>query len=286
MVISMKLNEQALCAYLTPDARAFYHITIADEVSSTNTVLKSEAADGAPQGTVLIARRQSGGRGRLGRTFHSPKETGLYLSILTRPTIPARDALHLTTSTAAVCADAVDACRSAYLPSPAPAKIKWVNDLYLQCGDTDGTMKKIAGILCESALQDGGNRLDYAVIGIGVNLLPPPTGFPQEIAGIAGALFKEEEAAFCDPNLLAAEILNGMLSVIIEPCAVSLTARYRARSLLDGQRILVRPASSQGETVIPATCIGIAEDLGLCVRYDDGRDAVLYSGEVERIRLS
>ncbi len=280
----MTLTEQALRDALTPKARAFYHITIEEEVASTNTVLKQLAAahpaEAVPTGTVLIARRQSGGRGRHGRAFYSPEGTGLYMSILVHPTLSARDTLSLTTDTAVVCAEAIDAVRGQGAPA---AKIKWVNDIYLP--DAVGDAKKVCGILCEAALSPDAQQLAYAVIGIGINLVAPPGGFPEELTSIAGMLFSDAGAA-CDPNRLAAEILNRLLPVLHDPLDPTLSLAYRSRSMLDGQRILVRPASSVVGAEYPATAMYVEEDFGLRVRYDDGREAVLYSGEVEKIRLT
>ncbi len=276
----MTLTPTTVAEHLTQAAQAYYRITVEDTLPSTNTALKALAANGACAGTVLIARHQTGGRGRLGRSFHSPTGTGLYMSVLVRPNLSVRDALSLTTATAAVCADAFDALRTPTLP---PAKIKWVNDIY--CPTQNGDAKKVCGILCESALIPGSEALDYAVIGIGVNLLPPPGGFPADIAHVAGALFEEADQA-CELSRLTAEILNRLLPAAEAPCSPVFADAYRARSLLDGQRILVRPASSLGGTETPATAVCVESDLGLRVRYGDGTEAVLYSGEVEKIRLS
>lgn len=283
------MSPDSITARLTPGARDFYHILIEDELSSTNTVLKTMAASGAPAGTVLIARVQTAGRGRLGRVFHSPAGSGLYMSVLVRPDMAAGDALSLTTCAAVACADAADAVRAVFGCAGAPAQIKWVNDIYVPDGDG---AKKVCGILSEAALIPGGDRLAYAVIGMGMNLFPPPGGFPAELSHIAGALFSAEYAADaerfpCAEHLscaellaMAAEILNRLYPMLLSPMAEQWRAEYRSRSLLDGKRVAVRPASSLGGDEIPALVLGIDETMGLRVRYDDGREEVLRSGEV------
>ncbi|MBP3919170.1 MAG: biotin--[acetyl-CoA-carboxylase] ligase [Clostridia bacterium] len=316
-----QIDASEIEARLTEAARVFYHVTVEDELTSTNTTLKQMAAEdaasdgSAPNGTVLIARRQTGGRGRLGRTFHSPSGSGLYMSVLVRPndtaslhpldeadchtkpqskpliipSLHASDALYLTTGTAAAVAKAIDTVRIVHAhdaareaavsdTSASPAKIKWVNDIYLS--HSDGIPKKVCGILCEAALRPGTTALSYAVIGIGVNLLPPPDGFPPDIAKTATSVFTAEEEALCDGNDLAVAILNLLYPLFTDPKNPDYQAEYRSRSLLDGKRIFVRPSSSLGGAEIPATALGLDEEMGLLVRYDNGEEAVLRSGEV------
>ena len=156
-------------------------ICAADEVTSTNTVLKEYAATAVTAGrpippTVLLARKQTGGRGRLGRSFHSPDGTSLYMSVLLAPTLPPAESLCLTNAAAAACAESADAIRQAAgIPLKNKIGIKWVNDLYL-----DG--KKVCGILAEAALTPAMDALSWAVIGIGINLLPPTDGFPDDLS--------------------------------------------------------------------------------------------------------
>ncbi|MBE6657649.1 MAG: biotin--[acetyl-CoA-carboxylase] ligase [Ruminococcaceae bacterium] len=266
---------------LPADLRKHFAVCAAEEVTSTNTVLKQYAASAAADQkpiipTLLLARSQSSGRGRMGRSFHSPGGTGLYMSVLLVPDMPPQKALRLTTAAAAACADAADALRGAdTVARDGAVGIKWVNDLYL-----DG--KKICGILAESALTPAGDALSWAVIGIGINILPPENGFPGSIAGTAGSLLPPGCTVDTDEVLttLCADILV-RLNAYLDPMASDdILAAYRRRSVLDGHAVLVRPAGSLGGAEIPATVLGIDEDFGLCVRYEDGTVAVLSSGEV------
>ena len=122
---------------------------------STNDILREAAGRGAPAWTVLVCGEQTGGKGRLGRSFFSPSDSGLYISILLRPDMPAADSVRITTAAAAAVAKAIEDCTES---SP---RIKWVNDIYVNG-------KKVCGILTEAAfsLENGG--LDYAVAGIGI----------------------------------------------------------------------------------------------------------------------
>ena len=101
------------------------NITVYDTISSTNDVLKEQAAQGAPHGTVIISQEQTAGKGRMGKNFYSPSKTGIYLSILVRPDIPAGESLFLTTSAAVATAKAIEDV------SDKKADIKWVNDIYI-----------------------------------------------------------------------------------------------------------------------------------------------------------
>ena len=121
-------------------------------IDSTNTQAKHLAAQGAPHGTVLIAGHQTGGRGRLGRSFHSPEGLGIYLSVILRPNCLAKDLMHLTCATAVAMCDAVEAA-AAFRPG-----IKWTNDLIWG-------KRKLGGILTELSLNPDG-AVDYAVVGI------------------------------------------------------------------------------------------------------------------------
>ncbi len=256
-------------------------ICAADEITSTNTVLKEYAAaavtDGRPiTPTVLLARKQTGGRGRLGRSFHSPDGTGLYMSILLVPTLPPTESLCLTTAAAAACAESADAIRhTAGVPLKNKIGIKWVNDLYLD-------EKKVCGILAEAALTPTMDALSWAVIGIGINLLPPINGFPDDLSQVAGTLFPANSPIDTDAVLanLCADIVCRLMTYLDSDKKSDILAVYRQRSILDGRAVLVRPAGSLGGDEIPATVCGIDDNFGLIVRYEDGLQAVLSSGEV------
>ena len=110
-----------------------------EELDSTNRYLKELAAKDARPGTVIIANRQSAGRGRLGRKFFSPGEKGIYMSILLRPDIPLERAVLITSMAAVAVARAIERV------SGIEAKIKWVNDIFLKG-------KKVCGILTEAGI--------------------------------------------------------------------------------------------------------------------------------------
>ena len=275
------LAEQ-IRACLPSAVAARYTVCAVDETVSTNTDLKHLAAAVTGRGekirpTLLLARTQSGGRGRMGRSFHSPVGTGLYMSILLAPAMPAREALLLTTAAAVACAEGADAVRSELdQTTAARVGIKWVNDLYLQG-------KKICGILAEASLSADAGALAWAVIGMGLNLTPPDGGFPEALSHTAGALLSQipedtdPDALLCR---LAADILVRLDRFLCMDEKPYVLDAYRSRSILDGRAVTVRPMSSLGGEERPAVVRGIDDDFGLRVVYEDGEETTLSSGEV------
>ena len=127
------------------------------ETDSTNVQLKAMARQGAPHGTVVIAGRQTGGKGRLGRTFHSPENAGVYLSILIRPNCAPGQLMHLT------CAAAVAMCDAIEQAAGIRAGIKWTNDLVYG-------KRKLGGILTELGFSPDG-KVDWVIVGIGIMIM-------------------------------------------------------------------------------------------------------------------
>lgn len=237
-------------------------IEIRDSVTSTNTVLKELAESGKRQETVLIARQQTAGKGRLGRSFLSPKGTGLYMSLLLYPAFSAEESLSITTAAAVAVAGAAEAVTGR------EAGIKWVNDVYL-----DGY--KICGILTEASVDFESGGLQYAVLGIGVNIREPAGGFPESVRDIAGALYRQDPPPGTE-CALAAEILNRFFTFYKELSAKPFLEEYKRRSLLTGMRITF----SKGREQYAGVALGVDDDARLIVRLDDGTTAVFSAGEV------
>jgi BirA family biotin operon repressor/biotin-[acetyl-CoA-carboxylase] ligase len=161
-----------------------YTIHHVKSIDSTNTFLKELAKQGAPEGYVLVADEQTGGRGRLGRNFFSPSG-GLYASILVRPSFALSPAV-LTCMTAVAVSDTISSFGET-------CSIKWVNDIYCRNG-------KAGGILVEGAVTPAG-LYEYVVIGIGLNLSMPST-IPSDLRNIITSVFDNKtDAAFRDSFL-------------------------------------------------------------------------------------
>lgn len=242
-----------------------YDISVLGTVTSTNALIKAEAAKNAPEGRIIIAAEQTAGRGRFGRSFFSPTGSGLYISILLRPKLPVTAAVSVTAAAAAAVAESVETV------SGKKARIKWVNDVL-----TDN--KKVCGILTEAALDVESGALSYAVLGIGVNVYPPKGGFPKDIKNKAGALCDKRQSGL--KNRLAAEIITRFFGYYSSLTEKTYLDSYRARCIVPGKKITVLA----GEKEIPALALGIDDDCRLLVRYEDGREEYLSSGEIS-IRL-
>ena len=174
------LSAQGVKKHLNPN----FQITVSPSVDSTNTLLRSMAEQGAPEGTVVIANAQTKGRGRRGRTFYSPGNTGIYLSLLLRP-VNAGPRQTVTLTAAA----AVALCQAMEAVSGAEPQIKWVNDIFLNG-------RKVSGILSEAAFGLESGVPEYVVVGVGINVYTPEGGFPPELAEILrqweSALYNEK----------------------------------------------------------------------------------------------
>lgn len=201
----------------------FYTIEYKDEVSSTNTILKEEAIEGAVEGRVLIANAQTQGRGRLNRNFYSPENTGIYMSILLRPKLDINQALMITT------AAAVSVCQGIEKASGKASGIKWVNDIFIED-------KKVCGILTEAGINLESKTLDYAILGIGINIANPENEFPSEIKSIAGSIFEASPPENIK-NILISEILNSFLNIYKDLPEDSYIEEYIKRSIIIGKNV-------------------------------------------------
>ena len=255
------LSAQGVKKHLNRD----FQITCVPSVDSTNRLLRTLAEQGAPEGAVVIALEQTGGRGRMGRTFYSPADTGVYLSLLLRPV--NADPRQTVTLTAAA---AVALCQAIEAVSGKCPQIKWVNDVFLEG-------KKICGILTEAAFGLESGAPEYVVVGAGINAYAPEGGFPPELQEIAGALWDSPVPDV--KNKLAAEFLNRFWALYAAGDPSAYLADYRRRSLVVGKDITV----IAGGRETPARAVGIDENCRLLVRYESGETAALSYGEV-RIR--
>ena len=232
-------------------------------IDSTNTRARELARQGAAHGTVLIADHQTGGRGRRGRSFHSPAGSGIYMSVILRPHCAPQQIMHLTCAAAVAMCDAVESA-AGFRPG-----IKWTNDLV--CGK-----RKVAGVLTELGFDSHGN-VDFAVVGIGINCCQQESEFPEEIRGIAGSL-----ASVTGQQIDRAVVAAAMMDAVYRMDAELLDGKahmmnlYRQDCITLGREIsLVR-----GEEVRHGTALDIDEDGALVVRFSDGQISAVNSGEV------
>lgn len=243
------------------------NIIILDEVSSTNDYAKELAKQGEPSGTVIIASSQTKGKGRLGRSFFSPKGTSIYMSVILRPDVNIDKITLLTPCTAVAAARAIDKiCNT-------DVKIKWVNDLYLHG-------KKICGILTESALNSRG-KLEYAVVGIGLNVRSVKGLFPEELISIATSI-EDETGKIFSLEYIASQIIKELDLLLPDFNNGNFINEYRKRMCIIGSKAAV--FKSGAELVVKV--MGISDDAGLIVEYADGSRGVVTSGEARIISQS
>ena len=239
-----------------------------DSLGSTNTEALEMARKGADEGVCVIARRQTAGRGRHGRTWVSEPDAGLYFSIILRPTLPP-ESLPLITLMAGV---AVHETLSELGLAP---DIKWVNDVLV--GE-----KKISGILAETTMTDRGLAV---VLGIGINIRR--TNFPPELAGRATSIedFVSGPEQIPSPAQLAAKLTEAtrhFYAQLIAPGGPEATiGEWHARSsYFSGKRVTVR---SFDET-LTGTTDGLEPNGALRLRKENREVVIIQAGDVEQLR--
>lgn len=235
-----------------------------DTVDSTNNALREMALSGAPAGQIVLADHQTGGRGRMGRSFASPRGMGVYLSALLRPDCLPEDTGSITAFTAVAMCDAIErAC--GIRPG-----IKWVNDLIL-----DG--KKITGILTEMSVEAESGHVGYVVVGVGINVNQLEADFPPELREIAGSL-RQSTGSPVSRGELAAEMIRAfdVLRGKFPQGREKYLAAYRRDCVTTGKRVVVR----RGTIERTAFAERVSDNFGLAVCYDGGGRETLTSGEV------
>ncbi|MBQ3160810.1 MAG: biotin--[Oscillospiraceae bacterium] len=239
-------------------------IDVFKTIDSTNNFAKSLAQLGAVHGTTVISEVQTQGKGRMGRSFYSPVGMGVYMSVILRPKLSVEHSLLITSCAAVAVAEAVEKTTGL------DCKIKWVNDIYV--GE-----KKLCGILTEAAINVEQGGLDYAIVGIGLNI--QNTSFPKNISDIATSLYLETGKSF-SRSLIVAEILNSLEAHLDNITDKGFIEEYRRRSNLIGKRIEI----THNDISAQAECIGIDEICRLLVRYDNGEEKALMSGTIRIVK--
>ena len=248
---------------LSPEYPWKEHFHFFSELDSTNDRLKAMARQGVPHGTVLLADRQTGGHGRMGRTFLSPEGMGVYLSILLRPSCAPADLMHLTCATGVAMCEAVEQA-ARFRPS-----IKWTNDLVYG-------KRKLGGILTELGLNPKGG-VDYAIIGIGINCCQAETDFAPEIRDIAGSLSMAAGREI-DRSQVAAAMMDALcrMSGNLLSGKAWLLDQYRKDCITVGQDISLL----RGEEVRHGHAVDVDDNGALVVAFPDGSMEAVNSGEV------
>ena len=246
-----RFSEGSLRAALANQSLPIY---IYDTVDSTNNQAKRLLANGTSEPFMVVAETQTKGRGRHGRTFYSPSGVGLYMTVAISPGQAVTDALGITAYAA------VSVVQSIYAQTGLSARIKWVNDLYLNG-------QKICGILTEAVTDFESGTVESLLVGIGINLRKSIV--PTELQGIIGALDVHTPIK----NQLAAAITDRLLGYL--PGDTTHLALYRAYSMTLNRAV----QCTQGNESFIGTAVAINEDGALVVQNADGSLRTLRSGE-------
>ena len=253
----MQENAPRVCENTLIDAleAQFCDVTVRvfDEIDSTNTEAKRMALDGFAGEALLVAHSQTAGRGRMGRNFYSPAQTGAYFSILHTLNAPLYDAVAITS------AASVAVMRAIRTLAGIQTDIKWVNDLYYNG-------RKVCGILTE-AISIGEST--HVIVGIGINL--DTTDFPEELAAIAGSLNTRIDTA----NLIA-EIYRQITLYLKDSSNREWLEDYRKHSMVLGKRV----SWGNAESMQTGVAESIDEDGALIIEDESGNLIRLHTGEI------
>ena len=254
------VSEEGIRAALPGGAPDDLDIRVHDEVDSTNNEAKRLLSDGLRGPALVVASRQSAGRGRRGRAFSSP-EGGAYLTLVLPGGTAAADATFVTMAAAVAVARAIRSC------SACEPRIKWVNDVFV-----DG--RKVCGILTEGTTDLETGTIDNVIVGIGVNTTA--SDLPVELEDIATGIALNPG---CDRNGLVAAIVAELLT--LDPLGPdadleALVEEYRASSLVIGEHL----EYEERGIIFYGRAVDIDETGGLVIEREDGKSVTLHGGEV------
>ncbi len=247
------LNKETLTSSFGDSGIGVYYI---DTTQSTNRDAKIIASEGAALPYVVTCSSQTGGRGRLGRSFESPAG-GVYFSlVLDGREIVSPDLVTIASATAV--SEVMERLTGI------ETSIKWVNDIYIRG-------KKAVGILTEGIINMEEGRLDKVVIGCGINLRTRESELSREVRNIAASFYPDGKTEVTRSKVIA-ECSKRIISIQKE----DFLDTYREKCFVIGKRIWV----VKGTLLTPAFAYGIDDSGHLLVRYDDGREEALSSGEI------
>ena len=257
-----RLSAGDLYAFLPESRRGT--VRCFDLIDSTNSYLKREAVNGAPNGLCVVSNEQTAGRGRSGRSFFSAADCGVYLSVLLRPRCVPEKTMTLTAHAA------VAVCEAISRVCGVETEIKWTNDIVLNG-------HKLCGILTEITLEGETGLVDSVVIGSGVNGNYTLEDFPEDLRTVAGSIFSETGKRI-DRAELAAELILALdrMTAAWENDHHAYLNAYRDRCITVGKEVRIL----RGDEARNAFALEITDDFALRVRYDDQTEEILNSGEV------
>ncbi|WP_404329094.1 biotin--[acetyl-CoA-carboxylase] ligase [Mesobacillus maritimus] len=234
-----------------------------EEVDSTQKIAHRLATEGAAEGTVIVAEEQLLGRGRLDRKWHSPKYSGIWMSIILRPNLPMQKAPQLTLVTAVAVVQAIEEV-TGLLP-----QIKWPNDILI-------SGKKVTGILTE--MQADADRINAIIVGIGINVNQKRDDFPEEIQQIATSLAAESGQNISRARLMQEVFarLEKLYQTYLKDGFFPIKLLWESYALSIGKEIIARTVTGD----IYGKALGITEDGVLNIQQADGEIRQVYSADI------
>lgn len=257
------LQEEKIVNYLK-ECKEFSQVKIFKTIDSTNNEAKKMAMNGASSGTLILAEEQSQGRGRRGREFYSPANSGIYMSLILKPKLSVEETTLITTGAS------VGICRAMEKLFQVTPKIKWINDIYV--GD-----KKVCGILTEGVTDFESGSIEAIILGIGINF--NTSDFPQELKEKAGSLSKEKISKV-SRNELISQIVIEIFKILEEIPERKYLKEYKERSWILGSYVEVLTSSE----TYTAKALDISEDGSLIVLREEGKLEYLNSGEISILK--
>ncbi|MDQ0192953.1 biotin--[acetyl-CoA-carboxylase] ligase [Paenibacillus wynnii] len=242
-------------------------LQLMETVVSTQEEAKRLAEDGAPEGTAVIAEEQTGGRGRMGRKWHSPRGKGIWMSVILRPKLPLLSTPQLTLLAG------VAVCRAIRRVAGVEAGIKWPNDLLV-------SGRKVCGILLESSLNEG--QLQYCIAGIGIDANLAEDDYPDFLKGIGTSLMIERGGASINRAELAGTVLSELellYSLYLEQGFRPIGMLWESLSVTLGRQVALNTAQGRSE----GKAVGLDSDGGLLLENHHGQLFSVCSGEIEMI---
>ncbi len=229
-----------------------------DTIDSTNKHALQLAKDGASEGTCIISREQTAGRGRLGRSWVSPQDSGIYMSIILRPKLAMEDMPLITLATGVACARAIEFVCGASIG------LKWVNDLILD-------RKKLGGILVEM-------QKPAVVVGIGINVQHDEAAVPEDLKEKMTWLRRGSDTKFSTNTLVVAIIakLESYYQMLLDGHKSDVLNDWRSLSVNIGKEV----SCQSGNQSLEGHVIDINEQGALLLRLNDGSVQSIYAGEV------
>lgn len=235
-----------------------------ESVPSTQKIAHRLAYDDAPEGTVVIAEEQVGGRGRMDRVWHSPKYTGIWMSMILRPKIPLPKAPQLTLLTAVAVVQAIEEL------TPLSPQIKWPNDILVNG-------KKVTGILTE--LQAEADRIISIIIGIGINVNQKLEDYPEDLQSIATSLSIESGQQINRAALTRSVFhhLENLYKIYLEKGFFPIKLLWESYAISIGKTLTARTLSGN----IHGKALGITDDGVLKIEDSEGTVHQVYSADIE-----